>query len=241
MLLPLGWAFVRSRDQRLFSASLLLALAAVLAGRAVYVVVHWEYYSEHLAEVVALNGLSEHGAIAGGSVAYLVLRRAVRPPLADLDSLCLAAFVFVAVAASLGCIEVGCAHGREVFWQTDGEASLAWQLRVDWPDAYQARNPRWPTQIFMALWMVACGLFSWLATLRFHGIIMLCFGLGDFIIQFLRSDAVLLLGPFRVYQWLDLVFIALGLFWLMSELKRITLAPADHATHAPVTVPDRDA
>jgi len=241
VLIPLGWAFLRRRDQRLFSAALFIALTAAFVGRAVYVTIHWEYYSERLAEVAALNGLSEHGAIAGGSAAYLMLRRAVRPPLADLEPLCVAAFVLIAVAASLGCVEVGCAYGREVFWQTDGEASLAWQLRVDWPDAYQARNPRWPTQVLLLLWMTACGLCAWLARLRFLSIIVLCFGFGDFVVQFLRGDDVLLLGPFRVYQWFDLAFIALGLFWFMSRLKRITLAPADHATHASVAVPDRDA
>jgi prolipoprotein diacylglyceryltransferase len=216
---------LRSRDQRLFSAALILALAAVLVGRTVYVVIHWEYYSEHPAETVALSGLSEHGAIVGGGVAYLILRRAVRPPLAELESLCLMALVLVTVAASLGCIEVGCAYGREVFWQTDGEASLAWQLRVDWPDAYQVRNPRWPTQIFMSFWMMGCGLICRLTRLHFPSIMILGFGLGDFIIQFLRGDPAFLLGPFRIYQWFDLVFIALSLLWFMFGLKRVTLTP----------------
>jgi prolipoprotein diacylglyceryltransferase len=180
-------AFVRSRDQRLFSAALFIAGSAMLAGRAAYVLIHWEYFSEHRAEVIGFAGLSEHGAIAGGMAAYLILRRAVHPPPAHLGSVCSAAFALVAIAASLGCIEAGCAYGREVFWQTDGEASLAWQMRVDWPDAYQVRNPRWPTQVLMAAWMAGCGLVLWLAKARAPEVLVPCFAIGDFGWQFLQK------------------------------------------------------
>jgi prolipoprotein diacylglyceryltransferase len=228
LLAPLGLAFVRSRDQRLFSAALFIAGSAMLAGRAAYVLIHWEYFSEHRAEVIGFAGLSEHGAIAGGMAAYLILRRAVHPPPAHLGSVCSAAFVLVAIAASLGCIEAGCAYGREVFWQTDGEASLAWQMQVDWPDAYQVRNPRWPTQVLMAAWMAGCGLVLWLAKARAPEVLVPCFAIGDFGWQFLRGDSAALLGPFRIYQWLDLIFIvisALKVIIFMSRSSRITLSP----------------
>ena len=200
----------------------------MLAGRAAYVLIHWEYFSEHRAEVIGFTGLSEHGAIAGGMAAYLILRRAVHPPPAHLGSVCSAAFALVAIAASLGCIEAGCAYGREVFWQTDGEASLAWQMRVDWPDAYQVRNPRWPTQVLMAAWMAGCGLVLWLAKARAPEVLLPCFAIGDFGWQFLRGDSAALLGPFRIYQWLDLIFIvisALKVIIFMSRSSRITLSP----------------
>jgi prolipoprotein diacylglyceryltransferase len=226
VLAPLGLAFAHSRDQRLFSAALFIAGSAMLAGRAAYVLIHWEYFSEHRAEVNRFAGLSEHGAIAGGIVAYLILRRVIRPPLAHLGSLCSTAFVLVVAAASLGCIEAGCAYGREVFWQTDGEASLAWQLRVDWPDAYQVRNPRWPTQVLMAAWMAGCGLVLWLAKVRAPEVLVPCFAIGDFGWQFLRGDPAALLGPFRVYQWFDLIFIAISVLYIilfMSKPNRVTL------------------
>ena len=219
---------MRSRDQRLFSAALFIAGSAMLAGRAAYVLIHWEYFSEHRAEVIGFAGLSEHGAIAGGMAAYLILRRAVHPPPAHLGSVCSIAFVLVAIAASLGCIEAGCAYGREVFWQADGEASLAWQMRVDWPDAYQVRNPRWPTQVLMAAWMAGCGLVLWLAKARAPEVLVPCFAIGDFGWQFLRGDSAALLGPFRIYQWLDLIFIvisALKVIIFMSRSSRITLSP----------------
>jgi len=233
-LIPLGWAFARTRDPRLFSAALLIALAAALTGRLTYAILHWEYFSERPAEVFSLAGLSEHGAILGGTAAYLALRRTV----GNLAATCSAVFVLATVAASVGCVEAGCAYGREVFWQTDGETSLAWQLRVDWPDAYQVRNPRWPTQIFMSIWMVACGLL-----LRRHTpeALLLCFGLGDFGVQFLRADQAALLGPLRLYQWIDLVFIAISLLLFMFSPKRVKLALTDRATHTTVAVSDRDA
>ncbi|MFN4293839.1 MAG: prolipoprotein diacylglyceryl transferase family protein [Thermoflexales bacterium] len=216
-----AWALRQTRDGRVVVGILVVALSALTFGRAGYVALHWEYFRERTDEMLSLAGLSEHGAVWGGAIGLLLALRAARfAPPALVRQWLPPALSLVGIAASVGCIPNGCAYGREVFWQTDGEHSLAWLLRADWPDAYSMSNPRWPTQAFMASWLAAAGV-SWAvwtglrasgrgcrSVLPAVGFAILCFAAGDFLLQFLRGDLAQMWAGLRIYQWLDLGLLA---------------------------------
>ncbi|MCS6846253.1 MAG: prolipoprotein diacylglyceryl transferase [Anaerolineae bacterium] len=251
VLAPLAWAWLQARDGRIFTVALVAACFALAFGRAGYVALNWDYFREHTNEILSLAGLSEHGAIAGGVIAYCVLRlasRVSRPASQSLNSqfsIFNFQFILVGIAASIGCIPNGCAYGREVFWQTDGEHSLAWLLHADWPDAYSISNPRWPTQMFMAGWLAVAGA-SWAVLTRGQGdretrrqgdretrynycypvplspllLVTLSFAVGDFLIQFLRGDPAPVLAGLRIYQWFDLALLAFATALLILGTRR---------------------
>jgi prolipoprotein diacylglyceryltransferase len=134
------------------------------------VALNWDYFREHPNETAGLAGMSEHAAILGGLVGWaachplgVVSRRLWAESGLTAHSSLPTAFILIILAASIGCIPNGCAYGREVFWQIDGEQSLAWLLRADWPDATLVNNPRWPAQALLAGWMLAgtALLFFW--------------------------------------------------------------------------------
>ncbi len=222
------------RDAWVFAAALCMGASALAFARAGYIALNWDYFSEHSSEIVGLTGLSEHAAILGGTLGYLLIsKRIPLPAFSILNSQFL-----IAIAASLGCIPNGCAYGREVFWQTDGANSLAWLLRVDWPDAYLVNNPRWPTQLFMVGWFgfSAGVLFIWTRWQRRQGcplppcrlvcsicLISLSFAIGDLLIQFLRGDPTLMLMNLRIYQWFDVFLIGLGLLALALTTRRTSI------------------
>lgn len=226
-----AWALHQMRDGRVVVGILVVALCAVTFGRAGYVALHWEYFRERADEMLSLAGLSEHGAVWGGAAGLLLALRAAHFASPALVRRWLPpALSLVGIAASVGCIPNGCAYGREVFWQTDGEHSLAWLLRADWPDAYSSANPRWPTQAFMASWLAATGV-SWAvwtglrakgrggsSVLPAFGFAILCFATGDFLIQFLRGDPAPVLVGLRIYQWLDL-----GLFASVAAISALVI------------------
>lgn len=260
VLAPLAWAWLQTRDGRIVVGALVVALFALAFGRAGYVALHWEYFREHPDEIFSLAGLSEHGAIVGGAIAYCVLRLtsyvscnsqffprswlAVGFVGSGIGTILNPQFILAGIAASIGCIPNGCAYGREVFWQTDGEHSLAWLLHADWPDAYSINNPRWPTQAFLALWLAAVGA-SWailtrkrretrgqgdggfplspcpLVTLSPIALVTLSFAAGDFLIQFLRGDPAPMFAGLRIYQWLDLILLASAVAILTRSAGRI--------------------
>jgi prolipoprotein diacylglyceryltransferase len=227
-LLHLPWRAV-------IDAQLCFALAAVLGGRLLFVVLNRSYFAQHPGEVMDLSrtpGLSAQGALIGTLLLASVWRnRRVLPAIALMT--CLAG-----VAAAVGCIPNGCGHGREVFW-TDG---VWWQLRVDWPDAYLIRNPRLPAQAFAAGWAALC-LFAaaWMA--RKHaqrpqlGLAFAVIGAlsaGDFCAAFARADVQPTVAQLRVEQWLDVAI-------LCASLPAALLRRRTHATHARASVPDRNA
>lgn len=230
-LASLAWWWIETRDARIFPIALTLALGALAGGRTVYVALHWDYFREHTNEIFSLAGLSEHGAIMGGAIAYWLFAR--RFPLSQLSIL--NSQFLIALAASLGCIPNGCAYGREVFWQTDGERSPAWLLHADWPDAYSIRNPRWPTQALLAMWLaiVGLGLTVWAQRrpasdrkARQPGSILLApvcfllaFAIGDFLIQFLRGDPAAMWDGLRIYQWLDLALLFAGVVPMLVRIR----------------------
>ncbi|WP_169239179.1 prolipoprotein diacylglyceryl transferase family protein [Candidatus Roseilinea sp. NK_OTU-006] len=212
-----AWAWRHTRDGRVIMGVCVVALFALAFGRIGYVALHWEYFREHTHELFSSAGLSEHGAVGGGTIGLILALRVVRcmSPAFVRQWLPLA-LSLVGIAASIGCIPNGCAYGREVFWQTDGESSPAWLLRADWPDAYSIHNPRWPTQALMASWLAATGA-SWAVWTGLRAnrrgcrsvspaisFAILCFAAGDFLIQFLRGDPAPMLAGLRIYQWLDL-------------------------------------
>jgi prolipoprotein diacylglyceryltransferase len=225
---PLAWHWFRHRDAHMILSALLIALVALAFGRAGYVALNLDYFREHPNEIMSLIGLSEHAAIVGAVIGYWLLVE-TRQPITNNQYNLTNAFVFIVLAASLGCIPDGCAYGREVFWQTDGEFSLAWRLRADWPDATLVNNPRWPTQALLAMWMITGGAVLLILTRRqgdraaerlvtmslLHLVIL--FATGDFLVHFLRGDAALMLAGLRIYQWFDAALAGLAAALLITQ------------------------
>jgi prolipoprotein diacylglyceryltransferase len=229
-----GWAWLRTRDPRVFILALVTAAVALAFGRSGYVALNWAAFREQPGEILSLTGVSEHAAIVGGLVALVGLAMAearasngeARLSGPSMVRVLSSALFLVAIAASIGCIPNGCAYGREVFWQIDGEASLAWLLRADWPDAALVNNPRWPTQLLMVgglavAWGVVLmvGGSGQLAGPRISALLplgLLAFAITDFLVQFLRGDAALIMAGLRVYQWFDLVLAAAALALLAA-------------------------
>jgi prolipoprotein diacylglyceryltransferase len=199
----------------ILQACILASIAAIVSGRLGFILLQFDYFQDHLNESINLlqaPGLSEHTALlAGWWMGWRYLRLRQPDQFWDLGRIML----LIGVGAALGCIEAGCGYGIEV-WPTDH--ALAWAISVDWPDAYTVSNPRLPTQIILALWLLASLVITWQSTssLQFQhplrqspNLLLMCFAIGDFVIQFLRADAIPIFAGLRLSQWLDL---GLGLY-----------------------------
>jgi prolipoprotein diacylglyceryltransferase len=196
------------------NAMLVSALVSMLFGRAGYVLLHLDYFQEHLNEIIssASPGLWEHACLMGWLVGGWIAHRLHQNM--PLNSACVL-MTLAGVGASAGCIPAVCAYGREVFW-TDG---WLWQLRVDWPDATLINNPRLPTQLFMLIWLLVCLRIVWVAHTRHWrysqgnralALWVILFAVGDFIIQFARADLMPVFGLLRAAQWADVALVLLG-------------------------------
>ncbi len=107
--------------------ALAAGVGGVLVGRALYILAHLAYFRENPLEAPAFwyGGLSGFGAVAGGMLGTLFLSARRRwDPLPILNTLAPGASLVV-IAAWAGCLQAGCAWGREA-WLWTG-ASLASQ------------------------------------------------------------------------------------------------------------------
>lgn len=220
-------AWLPAHDWRVPMNAVAIAACALTAGRAGFVALNWLYFSEYPNEIVSLTGLSEHAAIAGAAIGYWLLAKAQQPIIKD-QSLLASSLLLIGIAASLGCIPNGCAYGREVFWQTDGAGSLAWLLRADWPDATLTHNPRWPAQALLAGWL-ALGLVGLMGLAWRRGAdvgkwvlpaALLWFAAGDFMLQFTRGDAALMLANLRIFQGFDVMLAGVAILVLSRQILR---------------------
>jgi prolipoprotein diacylglyceryltransferase len=236
----LGWLFWNGRRGILLAVllniTLVFGFVSLIFGRALYVALHWNYFQENTREIISLAGLSEHGALVGFFIGFWVFGKRERrilnlkaikyDPIADAQLL----IPLVGIAASLGCIPNGCAYGREVFW-TDG---LWWLLRADLPDAYGISNPRLPTQLFMAGWLLFVTSAIFFASLRGRSelkvqssqplstfnLLLFTVLTGDFLIQFARADETIWLGNLRIEQVFDLAILCAALVWAIYSSRQ---------------------
>ena len=217
----------------------LIGLVALVCGRIGYALLNLDFFAQKPGAILSTSypGLAEQTALAGACVAWRVFaaqprrlankilegKNFMRQParLSEASFILLAALM--GIGASVGCMQAGCAYGREVFWQDGGAGGIGWLLRADLPDAYSIPNPRWPTQAMMVVWLsLEAGLLSFgmarnaaFEKSGFLRVTLFCalFLAGDFFIQFLRADpAGGVAFGLRGSQWLDGAAFGLVLF-----------------------------
>jgi phosphatidylglycerol---prolipoprotein diacylglyceryl transferase len=198
-----------------------LVLGAIPCARLYYVLFKWDYYSQHLNQVIAIweGGIAIHGAILGGSVAALIFSRVRQVSFWRMADV---------VAPSL---ILGQAIGRwGNFFNSEAfgaPTNLPWKLFIPpdrRPSGLEDQAYYHPTFLYESLWNVV--VFSLLITVFFRfprtkpGTLFLLYAVGysagRFWIEGLRTDS-LMLGPLRIAQIVSLVGIFggfLGLCWL---------------------------
>lgn len=222
------------RGQRGRAADVLLAgLVGGLGGaRLLYVLLHWSHYAYHPEDILrpGAGGFNWHGAVLGGLLAMSLAARLRRVDLPMLLGHVTPGIPLMAMAALAGCMQAGCAYGREVFAE-DAGLWLAWEG----VDVYGVLAPRYATQpLALALLagpLVLGGLLTW----RGLAVRWRCWGLLAwlaavmFAVGFLRGDPVPRVAGLRADQWLDLLILALSAAALATARRRHQ--PAGPARH----------
>lgn len=240
--LGLGWSAWQCPSRRrraLLDAGLLVLFGALLGGRLVYLLWHWEFYRQELQEafLFSAGGLDGPGALAGGLTALVLAALWQRLPLGWLADHLVPVFALTACAAWLGCWPEGCAYGA--------------QLPVEWgpfaPDESGMLTPRFPVQALGALlsllvWWAAGRLSQPAGKLlieqmhplegRAASLSLALFGAGWLLLSWLRADPAPILAGQRWETWAALVLMLPGLVllvlpWLRAARSDPSGAPAE--------------
>jgi phosphatidylglycerol:prolipoprotein diacylglycerol transferase len=203
-----------------------LIVGAIPMARIYYVLFRWDYYSQHLNEVVSIwqGGIAIHGAILGGAIATIVFAKLHKLSFWQLGD------------TVMPCLSLGQAIGRwGNFFNSEAfgaPTNLPWKLYIppsNRPPGLANYEYFHPTFLYESLWNL--GTFAVLLTLFYRwpkakpGTLMciyaIAYSAGRVWIEGLRTDS-LMLGPLRMAQVVSLSLLALGafgLFWLYG-LKR---------------------
>lgn len=197
----------------------------ILGARAYYVIFEWSYYKDHLTEIVAIRegGLAIYGGlIAGAIVLFRFCERRLIHPLDMLDVIAPG----VMVAQSIG--RWGNFTNQEAYGKA--VAQLDYLPSVIREQMYIDGSYRVPTFLYESVWnLLGFLVIVWLR--RQKGLLkqgevtafyLIWYGCGRFVIEGMRTDS-LMLGAFRVSQWLSLLLVvfAVGFVFYRRRFKTI--------------------
>ena len=191
--------------------------SAILGARAYFVALEWRYFVDHPDEIVGLQlrGLTIHGALAGGILAFAVICCRRREP-----------FFRWADTIAVG-IPIGQAIGRWGNWANQeafGDPSgLPWAVEIDpgrRPDRFAAEPTFHPTFLYESLLSLVIAAVLVVVVLRLGsrpwyrdgmgiGIYLILYGMARLPIERLRTDS-LYIGPYPAAYWLSGALILAG-------------------------------
>lgn len=238
------------QQEHLMDCMILCVPIGILSARVYYVAFEWDYYREHLSEVIAIwnGGIAIYGAVIGVVLTLLVYSR-----YRGISFLCLCDL------AALG-LPIGQCIGR---WGNfvnaeahGGATSLPWGMSID------GAAPVHPTFLYESGWVLIgfLALHFYSKRRQFDGEIALLYvawyGLGRAWIEGLRTDS-LYWGSFRVSQVLAIVSCLAAVGVLVRQYRRRAVArkfyqppsqpqpspatPVAPASPAPPSQPQREA
>lgn len=239
-----GWQ-IDDEPGRWLDAGLWALAAGVIGGRLVHVVVHWQYFSDHMSSIPALweGGISWHGAVLVGLAAIMIAANRLGVNFRRASLVLAFLLPVAAVLTEVGCMASGCGHGREVVSLAGYPPYIAAEL----PDLYGIVAPRFQTQLFEVAFNIILLLLA-LALVRMprlaHStfwVILGLSGLGAFAIDFTRGDAMPMVGSLRLDQIFDLLVMLVGLAGIAGGRRVSHPAPPPRQQRIFQSIGDDDA
>ena len=204
----------------------------IICARIYYVVFEWDYYSQHLNEIIAVwnGGIAIYGAVIGVVVALYMYSRVKKLSFASLCDLAAFGLLIGQCIGRWGNFVNAEAHG--------GPTDLPWGMSIDGAAAVH------PTFLYESLWNLVgfIALHFYSKKRKFKGEMALLYvawyGLGRAWIEGLRTDS-LYIGTLRVSQVLAAVSCIVAIALLARKYNRIKVAKAFYVPSKaePVTEP----
>lgn len=193
-----------------------VALAALIAGRVGYTLGNLAYFAQYPTLIPRLDrvgGLHGGSAMIGALLVVGLWAIVTHRPASNIVSFLSPAVLFVAAGAWWGCVDAGCAWGRETL-AVDG---TRW-FTVLLPDIYRMVSPRYAVQPLGAVWALVLALLA-LVPGKHSGLALALYWFGSAGLTLLRADPVPKLmaltgSHLRLDTVLDLV-LAISITFLM--------------------------
>jgi len=204
----------------IFDLATYLLLASIASARLYYTIFNWQYYKDHLNEIIMIwqGGLSIHGAIIGGALTLFIYTALKKLPILK-----------YADVISYGLI-IGQAVGRwGNFFNSEAFGSptnLPWGVYIPIekrPEKYIGNDFFHPTFLYESVWdiLVFIILYFFLRK-KFenkNGAItcsyLILYSIGRFLIEGIRVDSIYYVFSLPLAQFISLILIIIGIIGLV--------------------------
>ncbi len=206
--------------------------AGLLGGRIVYIITRWDYFSQHVAEVLYFweGGLVFYGGFIGGITAFYIYCRRNKLPFLQIVDIAVPSLAIAHFFGRLGCFSAGCCFGKPV------EGSLPWAVTFSNPLSLAPLGiPLHPTQLYDAL--NALLIFGVLMIAKKHKkfmgqqlcIYMILYAIGRSIVEIYRGDTIrgFVIDPYLSTSQFISIFIfsmGVGLWVYWSKKNKLPVA-----------------
>ncbi|NBD36362.1 MAG: hypothetical protein GVY30_10265 [Chloroflexi bacterium] len=240
MAVALFWLWVSAPRRGIPHRTLLIGawvitLAALIGGRAGYVIENQRYFQQHPGDAFDLRdvgGLHGHGAWIGGLIALVIWSQATSQSWREGGDFFTAPALLVAASAWWTCAQAACAWGRAM-WQAP---PLVRWLIVELPDRYHTIEPRYAVQYIGAACAASLALAGLVMQKRERWLLPIYF-VGTAALSLLRADPAPT-GPILPHWRNDTLLSLLLAFALlgMNVLQRAYNNLAPRNTHDTIEV-----
>jgi phosphatidylglycerol:prolipoprotein diacylglycerol transferase len=203
-----------------FDGLLVSLSAGLINGRLVFVIVRWDYFQHHPAEIgqIWLGGLSYHGALLGGLLALWSWSIWRKRPWGRYAGLLAPGLALAATFGWLACWMEGCAYGRPT------TLSL---LAADLPDELGVYALRYRTQqlgltLSLLTWLALMYIRRSRSSVRLFWLTLFGLSLGRLLISLLRGDPAPEIWQFRIDTLADATLTLMSLILLQYNRIRVT-------------------
>ena len=235
----LGALYLNSRvkefgftSDNLVDCMLLGVPAGIICARIYYVAFEWDYYRQHLNEIIAIwnGGIAIYGSIIGVLLMLWGYSRVKKVSFISMCDLAAMGLLIGQLVGRWGNFVNAEAHG--------GPTSLPWGMSIDGGD------PVHPTFLYESLWnligFIAIHFYS--KHRKFKGEIALLYvawyGLGRAWIEGLRTDSLYVFSALRVSQVLAIVSCIAAVCVLVRQYRKIKVAKAFYVTPTEPPAPE---
>ncbi len=175
------------------TAALVGLPSGVIFARLLHVIDAWEYYSQHLGEIIGGGGLTAYGGVLGAALGIWIYSRFSRFEFGYFADMVAPGIILSQAVGRVGCLLNGCCYGLETH--------LPWGIVYIHPESFCPLGVAvHPTQVYEILWNLA--VFAVLLKLRgrfkpdgsLFLIYLSLYSVWRFGADFLREGEVFLFG-----------------------------------------------
>ena len=213
----------------IYDLILYLILFGLIGSRLLYCLYDLGYFIENPLEIFAIwrGGLSFYGGLIGGFIASLWFVKSRDLPFLKLADIVAPPIILGYAIGRLGCLMAGCCFGIP--------AHLPWCINFSNPDSLAPLHTcLHPIQIYKSVlgFCIFLLLFLYRKRVKFTGQLFLVYvslySIIRFFLDFLRGDAVQIIGWLTLTQAISLLILSLVLFFYQRIISLETLGKHKH-------------